>query len=42
MLDQQTEQDATNLAAETLIDLLAARVMTREKLAVDVAGRCQI
>ena len=42
MLDQQAEQDATNLAAETLINLLAAREKEQEKVAVDVAGRGQV
>ena len=42
MLDQQAEQDATDLATETLMDFLAAREKEREKLAVDVASRSQI
>ena len=42
MLDQQAEQDATNLATETLMDFLAAREKEEEKLAVDVAGRSRI
>ena len=37
-LDQQAEQDAINLATETLMDFLAAR---EKKLATDVAGRSQ-
>ena len=41
MLDQQAEQDATNLATETLMDFLAAREMEQQELATDVAGRSQ-
>ena len=41
MLDQQAEQDATNLATETLMDFLAAREK-EQKLATDAAGRSQI
>ena len=41
MLDQQAEQDATNLATETLMDFLAAREKEQQRLATDVAGRSQ-
>ena len=42
MLDQQAEQDATNLATETLMDFLATREKEQQKLATDAAGRSQI
>ena len=42
MLDQQAEQDATNLATETLMDFLAAREKEQQKLATDAAGTSQI
>ena len=42
MLDQQAEQDATNLATETLMDFLAAKEKEQQKLATDAASRSQI
>ena len=42
MLDQQAEQDVANLAAETLMNFLAAREKERKKLAVKAAGRSHI
>ena len=39
MLDQQVEQDAIDLATETLMDFLADREKKQEQLAMDAAGR---